>query len=163
MSISAIIDLLERPTGDLTPAIRQITEQASSSDLITALQEARLPLARHIICRILAARCAETAIAALIPLLDDRTPEVRNAAAEALGKIGDPRAGPALLAHFADPESSIGMECMLAAGLGAVGFRPAIPLLVQALKAPNVALRGVAAWGLGILGRAKQTLPCELP
>ena len=40
---------------------------------------------------------------------------------------------------------------MLAAALGAVGYRPAIPLLVKALTNSDANWRGSAAWSLGAL------------
>lgn len=54
------------------------------------------------------ATAADTAVVrALIARLRDESPEVRQAAADALGRIGDPLAIPALVAALDDPEAEV--------------------------------------------------------
>jgi HEAT repeat protein len=85
---------------------------------------------------------------------------VRSAAADALGKIRDARAGNALLRRF-DLETDIGVKRMLAAVLGAVGHRPAIQLLVALLSSDDRSMRGSAAWALGNLRAEEAIAPLE--
>lgn len=81
-------------------------------------------------------------------MLDDLDPSVQSAAADALAKIGDSKAGRALEEQFRiEPSSAV--RSMLAAALGAVGRRHAIPLLIESLADPWGALRSCAAWSLG--------------
>ena len=52
---------------------------------------------------------------------------------------------------FLKQEEDMGVRRMLAAALGAVSYRPAIPVLIQALNDADGSLRGSAAWSLGAL------------
>lgn len=147
-----IVALLEAQTRDRRPVIGRITAKASLSDLIAALELATTPLVREIVCRIIGDRYAEIAVPNLIKALGDESAAVRYAAADALAKIGDARAGPPLLERFNASEDTPWVKHMLALALGAVGYQPAIKPLVQALSNTDPSLRGCAAWSLGALG-----------
>ncbi len=82
--------------------------------------------------------------------LKDPSPGVRSAAADALAAIKDVRAGPALLEQYR-AETRSDVRTMLAVALGAVGYQPAIPDLVQALDDADDTLQMEAAWSLGEL------------
>jgi HEAT repeat protein len=77
------------------------------------------------------------AVPALIQALGDRSENVRRAAAEALGAIGDPQAVPALiqaLGHETDPFADDWAVRRAAAwALGKLGDPQAVPPLIQAL------------------------------
>ncbi len=151
LQASDIIRLLEEPDVDRWPSKERISTEARPVEITAALQAAAAPLTRHLLCDILGDRCVVEAVPTLIACLRDPDPGVRNAAAEALGKIGDSRAGPALLERFV-AEPDLGMRRQLAASVGSVGYRPAIAALIQALQDPDEGLNATAAWGLGILG-----------
>jgi HEAT repeat protein len=108
--------------------------------------------------RVLGFRHEPSAVDALIDALSSSSRKVRSSAADALAKIADRRAGPALLARLELPDPDPGVRRMLAAAVGAVGHREAIPLLISLLSHPDASLRGSAAWSLGAL-RATEALP----
>jgi bilin biosynthesis protein len=119
-------------------------------DLIESLKRAETALSRQILSDILGYRGSKRAVAVLIEHLEDDSLEVRASAADALAKISDRRAGEALLRRL-DAESSDRVKQMLAAALGAVGYEPAIPRLIELLDHPDATIRGCAAWSLGVL------------
>jgi HEAT repeat protein len=151
LTAQKIIQLLEAPTDDRRPISDWILSNAPVTELILALQGNSTPLVRQILCDMLGERHERAAVPILVDCLNDASPDIRDSAADALAKIGDPSAGKALMECFAGAEREIGVRQMLALALGAVGHKPAIPLLIQALNEPNGTLRGCAAWSLGVL------------
>ena len=140
---------------------RVLRKEAHVKELVTALEMSLetseiSEVTKHIICYYLGERHSKRAVPALTSALKDPSSDVRESAADALAKIGDPKTGAALYDQFI-LEESIGAQQMLAAALGAVGYGPAIPVLIQSLKHPNGMLRGCAAWSLGALD-AKEAL-----
>ena len=87
-------------------------------------------------------------------LLADLEPEVRAAAAEALGALGDERALlPLIQALLNDPDSAETVRAAAALALGSLGQAAAVPPLVEALESDvDAAVRESAAAGLGDLG-----------
>jgi len=74
-----------------------------------------------------------------------------------LGRIGDPRARPALERCLTDPSALIRREAALA--LGRLGAAEAVPALVSALTDPDTEVRGYAAFALGELGDRRALVP----
>ncbi|MFP4344973.1 MAG: HEAT repeat domain-containing protein [Anaerolineales bacterium] len=109
------------------------------------------PTTVQILCDVLGELRAKEAVPKLIECLAHPSEGVRSSAADALAKVGAAEAGPMLLERFSGAETEISVVRMLAAALGAVGYRSAIPQLVEALKSPDASLRGSAAWSLGAL------------
>jgi HEAT repeat protein len=134
----------------------RVQRVATVKELIIALRTSTDPNVRRILCDMLGDRRAKTAVPTLIECLKDPSASVRAAAADSLGKIGSPSAGESLLVHFKQ-EKQEDARTMLAAALGAVGHRPAIPFLIEALSDPHRSLRGAAAWSLGVL-RAEESV-----
>lgn len=146
-----IIKLLEAPTTDRRPIKHYLKRKAPIRILIEALKKSKMPRTKRILCDILGSRQAKSAIPILISCLNDHDWEVRNDAAEALANIRSSKAGEALLQHLInDPLPAY------AGALGAIGYYPAIPFLIEALKNPIPRLRGTAAWSLGEL-KAKES------
>lgn len=141
---SEIVQRLEEPVEDRRPLKFKLQREAHIKELIRALQITQNELTRRILCDILGARKAKTAVPELLNCLDDPSQWVKDDAAEALGKIGSIKAGESLLNHLkSDP-------CFwFAVALGAIGYRPAIPSLIDALTSPYALVRGGAAWSLG--------------
>jgi HEAT repeat protein len=81
--------------------------------------------------------------------LDDVSPEVRLAAARALGDIGDARAVPALAAKLSD--LAAGIEEQAAHSLGFIGDWSATPALTDVLTGPDAAVRIAALRALARL------------
>jgi HEAT repeat protein len=75
---------------------------------------------------------------------------VRRAAAEALGKIGDPQAIPALLEALKDRDGDV--RRAVADALGIIGDPQAIPALLEALKDENWWVHQAAMEALGEIG-----------
>lgn len=139
--------------------VEQLTHQAPEQEIVAVLQRTTEPASRHLLCYVVGERRLTSAVPLLIGYLADTEVHVRSSAADALGKIGDPRAGEALYHRFTEEETDQGVRTMLAAALGAVGYQPAIPTLIEALSYDGPeALRGTAAWALGVL-RARAALP----
>jgi HEAT repeat protein len=126
--------------------------------VVAALRLASNDIARQILCDVLGFRHEPSAVDALIDALSSSCVKVRAAAADALAKIADRRAGSALLARLELPDPDPGVRRMLAASLGAVGHRDAIPLLTALLTDADASLRGSAAWSIAAL-RATEALP----
>ncbi len=80
---------------------------------------------------------------------------MRRAAAEALGKIGDPQALPALIEALKDKDS--GVREVAAGALREIGPQ-ALPALIEALKDKDSEVRRAAAEALGKIG-GPQALP----
>jgi HEAT repeat protein len=89
----------------------------------------------------------------LLPQLSDPQPEVREAAAEALGRTGAFESVPALIALLNDSERRV--RWAAAGALGQIGSADAVPALVQALEEKDAGLREVAAQALGEIGSAQ--------
>jgi HEAT repeat protein len=159
LSASDIIQALEAAFDDVRPVMQRITEEASSSELLLALEQATNAHTRELLVDIAGNRFERDAVPALIRLLQDEDSGVQSSAADALGKIGDVRAGPALLECLMDARQPRGARQLLASALGAVGYRPAFPELIECLNADDDVLRGTAAWGLGIMGAVEAVKP----
>jgi len=130
--------------------VPKIIARVKAHVLVEALRAANVSTIRGVLCDLLGFRHDAAAVPVLMEMLDDLDPSVRASAADAIAKIGDPKTGRALEEHFRF-ELSSEVRSMLAAALGAVGRRQAIPLLIESLNDPWAALRGCAAWSLGHL------------
>jgi HEAT repeat protein len=148
LDASEIIRLLDEEIG-WGPNYRKIAIRASTNEVIAAIKKCSSYGIRNQLCYLLGKRWDETAVPALIDALSDASPEVRATAADSLGRIGSPSAGEAVFRHFEREEEDDAVRRELAATLGSVDYRPAIPALIQALDAPE--LRASAAWALGRL------------
>lgn len=80
---------------------------------------------------------------------------VRSLAAAALGQIGDPQAGPALLEVLED--KSISLRLAALKSLGKLHYQEAAPTLHRFLNDPDPRLRRVATRALGELGLSEAT------
>ncbi len=139
-----IIQLLEEPTEDRRPLKSVLQREAPVKVLVKALWLSKTVLTSRILCDILGTRRAKTAIPALLNCLNNPDPSLKNDAAEALGKIGDPKAGEGILKHFV-----VEPRLWYAVALGAIGYQPAVPNLINALSSNLGSIRGGAAWSLG--------------
>src|SRR5438552_1680647 len=103
-------------------------------------------------------RCKQTALAALadeavdatIAALREKKEEVRQEAAEALGKIRDKRAVEPLIAALHDEDAWV--RCLAVQGLGNMGNTRAVEPLVAALCDENPLMRGFVVEALGEIG-----------
>ncbi|ALA56630.1 HEAT repeat domain-containing protein [Nitrospira moscoviensis] len=90
----------------------------------------------------------DTAVQVLMELIRDRDASVRRTAAEALGKIGDPAAEPALVQALHDPEPAV-REAAARSVARLPSFGEATThQLISLLKDPEPPVRRAAAMGL---------------
>ncbi len=89
-------------------------------------------------------------ISQLLVKLKDTDSEIRFEAAEALGKLGDRIAVPALIEALKD--KSGGVRFSAAEALGKLGDRTAVPALIETLKDEKEDVCHLAAWALGKIG-----------
>jgi HEAT repeat protein len=139
----------------------QLKREASDQDLVAALQRVTDLNMWHVLHYVIGERKIQAALPVLLEHLTHPHADIRDSAADALGKIGDPQAGDALFARFTGAEPEPGVRPMLAAALGGVGYRPAIPALIATLQTPGseaTMLRRMAAEALRTL-KAVEALP----
>ena len=97
------------------------------------------------------------AIDALIQGVSDENPQVREMSAWTLSEIGTPaaRVVPVLISTLADPDENIRV-------VGSVALQnlgePAVPYLIEALKAESAEIRLNAAYALGEIGTPLDTI-----
>jgi len=143
-----ILQLFEPPGVDFPQFI--LRKEASVKQMILALEKTNSIKARRTICAVLGDRHAKFAVPILTRHLADTDLTVRCYAAEALGKIGDPDAGPALLALFKKKQPRA-LRSTLAVVMGSIHYQSAVPTLIRALADEDDSVRGCAAWSLGLL------------
>ena len=97
------------------------------------------------------------AIDALIQGISDENPQVREMSAWVLSEIGTPaaRVVPALISTLVDPDENI--RVMGSVALQNLG-EPAVPYLIEALKAESAEIRLNAAYALGEIGTPLDTI-----
>lgn len=135
----------------LDPMWYALQQRARIRDVIAALKLHQGDyFVRGELCYILGSRQAKSAVPVLLEALDDESPYVREQAADALGKIGSPVAGPALFQVLTrgDPRDAY---VWLMSATAASGYRPVLPILLHNLTHENEQRRASAAWGLGRL------------
>jgi HEAT repeat protein len=146
-----IVDLIRHPTDHSAATYARLRRDAPVSALVAVLRTRRAdPSVRRVVVDVLGYRRARSAVPLLIEALDDNDPSVRDAAADALGKIGDRRAGEALMRRLT-VESDRSLRHWLVASLGGVGYQPAVPALLRLLSDPDSVVRHMAARSLGLL------------
>lgn len=96
-------------------------------------------------------RRLESSIPHLQAFLNAQDPDIRLAAVEALGDIGDDRAGESLLALLNDDEDR-SIRDTAAWSLGLFKYRPAVARLAWMLQSPEPTVRSCAAAALVSIG-----------
>jgi len=152
VDVKEIIQLLEEPTENRIPIKWKVLQEAPLEELITAMHEPKMQITYRILCELLGKRRDAQAVPVLIETLHDADASVRAEAAQALALIENPLAGEAVMAQYLAEEDQGTKEWYVIA-LGAVGYCPAVPYLIQALNVEN--LRRYAALALSEL-KAKE-------
>jgi HEAT repeat protein len=93
----------------------------------------------------------------LIKALEHKDPNVRKAAAKALGRIGDKRAVEPLIKALSDSDWEV--RAAAAKALGKLGDLRAVEPLITALKDETIAVRECAAEALGKIGDSRAVEP----
>lgn len=131
--------------------IQQITDLLKDGNVLERLMAVRA-----------AAQTQEQELVSLLlsHLQKEKSPGVRRAVAEALGKLGDPRAVPALIEVLKHDNKKVRRAA--AEALGIIGSREAVPALIQALGINrgwrDAGVPEAAAEALGKLG-APEAVP----
>jgi HEAT repeat protein len=150
----------ERDCYSLWPSFRVWVERASVGDIVAAYKVCRNPRVRSYLCYRVGRRELHAALPMFVHALNDPDSDVRGEAADALGRIGDPRTGRDLFWRYAVEDDPY-VRAQLAWALGYTGYRPAVPLLIDALASEaseDKWLRGYTAKALAVLG-ATEALP----
>jgi len=96
-------------------------------------------------------------VESLVQALGDGSEDVREAAAEALGEIGDPRAVEPLIQALGDEDRPVGWAAVWA--LKAIGDPRAVEPLIQALGDESEDVRGAAVWALKAISDPRAVEP----
>jgi HEAT repeats len=155
-----IIRLLRVQLPDRRDVIERIASEAATSDLMAASHYDVPPLSREILFDLLGNKHDSAALPVLMEGLDDPSARVRSSAADALAKIRDPAAGPMVERRF-EVEQDDRVRQMLALALGAIEYRPSIPLLIRALGQSTGTLSGAIAGPWALSKRRRPRMPCE--
>ncbi len=167
-------EIVTNPATHFWPRKGLIAQQATTHELIRALDLATTTQNRAIVCEILGWGRSPTAILALVKCINDRSPRVRYEAVDAIGNIAmrlrhfrkgstlsdiiDPVTGETLLRQFVKEQAWKKPNNLLPSVLGAIGYLPAIPVLIHALERDDRWIRRFAAWSLQILD-AREACP----
>ena len=151
--VDRLIDELE--SDDLErrrEAIHLLRSARPISALCRALRNSRGDLRSILLCDILATIRHRAAVPDLIATLNDQNVEVRAAAANALGNIGDPRAVLALIRLLQNRAEPVFIRDTAAYGLGMTRSPDAVPTLLDALDDAAPSVRRCTAEALGRCG-----------
>ena len=110
MNATEVIQLLEIPTTTVEDAFdvkNKIKSEASVSEMVSALQQSPNADVREILCDLLGELASQQAVPALIESLHDPSAAVRGSAADALGKIGEPTSGEALMERYIQEDDDL--------------------------------------------------------
>ena len=89
----------------------------------------------------------------LLARLADSEPDVREAAAQALGRLGSFESAPALMRTLRDPDRNVRWAAI--AALSDLGATDAVPALVELLKDRDAGTREAVAQALGSIGSSE--------
>lgn len=126
--------------------------RASAADLTAAYEAGRNVHVRGLICRRVGDRGLREETPMLVHALRRPSAQERHAAADSLGKFGDPGAAPDFWARF-EVEEDPRVREMLLMGLAATGGRRIVPTLIERLgDGAPCGPRAHSAWALRVLG-----------
>ncbi|GAA3220607.1 HEAT repeat domain-containing protein [Actinocorallia longicatena] len=144
-----LVSLLYKTRGSAQAGLAEVMEQRGEMRRLLAATSGWSPLLRRRAAHLLGAAGWEPGRNRLTFLLRDADPEVRAAAALALGRIGDPRSARPLLKALAG-HRPVGPD-PVAAALVRLG-PAAAPQLRAGLESPQPRARSTSAAALGVLG-----------
>ncbi|MBV9945873.1 MAG: HEAT repeat domain-containing protein [Myxococcales bacterium] len=137
-SVQMLVELLDGEPEVAEAATTSLAGFGGDAEplLLSALHAG--PAARRLLLLPLLAR-RRTSAGEVVPCLDDPDPEVRAAACDALGKIGDPSAVPALFVRLSDPDARVA-QCAVAA-VQSLGGEQTERLALEIARSPEPRLR----------------------
>lgn len=149
--LKLVADMQEQEAVEFLRSEKKIIRDAPMPELIASAHVAPDAMSRQILSKILGRRCEPSAVPVLLEYLTDPSAAVRREAADAIGRLGDSGAGPALFAQFLIEDDRSARHTLVSA-LAAVGYAPAIPIWLQLLDDPDWNFAEAAAWSLGLMG-----------
>lgn len=172
---SSLEVILQRDPSAVLRALAARAMELSGDDrfvpvLLSSLNAEREIAVRRAIIHALALHNSSQVVMALLPMLNDKSQDIRAAAAYSLAEIGDP-ASPSLsglkdalidLLRKRGKEEDAFARSQAARGLGKIGDRAAIDELLNALnrdKSPEV--RRASAWSLGQIANSQDVKVIE--
>ena len=96
-------------------------------------------------------------------LLDSPEPDVRSAAAEALGKIGDRSAGDVLARLLSDEKQPVFVRDTCAYALARLAYAPALDILINALRDRHQTARNCASAAVSVIVNSPGFRPALRP
>lgn len=149
-SPGALLTALADP--DRRSLLAALERSAPIGLIVGALDTSADPVITAALCDLAGRRADRAAVPPLLAQLDHPAAAVRSAAAEALGRIGDPSAGEAIFTRWILPDPALTVRRTLVVTLGALRHTPALPMLMTYLGSPDPSMRGNTAWSLGSMG-----------
>jgi hypothetical protein len=143
------------------PNRRDLFRRLADSELLFLLETAEFETQR-VVSHELGRRRSKGAIPLLIHRLATADLKLREAAADALGMIGDQAAGPALLDLFADTAQPVQIRDTCAYALARLAFKPALPKLIAGLMDPSPTVRCCVVAALAAIGESEARQMVEI-
>jgi HEAT repeat protein len=146
LAFSMVIERLREVSPEERKQTLEWLREVGAVDTLLRSVRRWAPWRRALAIRVLGLAGAEEAVPALIERLSDRSRYVREAAARALGRVGDPRGLPPLAQLFAQPgrvSAGIVYEALLAFGSRSK------QVFGEGLRSPDEHVRVPSVYGLG--------------
>ncbi len=141
--------------------LRDLLQSEPDAELLLLLEKPNEEMQAKV-CFELGRRRTKAAVESLRQRLTSKNPLVREAAAEALGQIGDSSAGDDLLRLFSDGTQQVSVRDTCAYALGRLAYKPALPRLLASLADPSSTVRICAVAALSAVGDADIRDPVEI-
>ncbi len=149
--------LLPKLRGDDRAVLTTFLERTGALERARLRMYSRRRLVRARAATLVGAAAWRRGLPEVVWLLRDPDPEVRSAAARALGRMGAPDAIPYLLGAFEAPRHSISASVV---GIALLHLGPAsAPELIRTLRAAPAATRTLVAETLGLMGATQASNP----
>jgi HEAT repeat protein len=142
-------------------SLRDLLQSETDAELLLVLEKPNQEMQARV-CFELGRRQSKTAVESIRRRLTSKGALVREAAAEALGQIGDSSAGDDLLRLFSDEAQPVPVRDTCAYALGRLAYKPALPKLLASLSDPSPTVRSCVVAALSAMGDAKIRGPVEI-
>lgn len=142
-------------------SLRDLLQSETDAELLLVLEKSNQETQARV-CFELGRRQSKAAVESLRRRLTSKSALVREAAAEALGQIGDPSAGDDLLRLFSDRTQPVPVRDTCAYALGRLAYKPALPKLLTSLADPTPTVRSCVVAALSAIGDAETRGPVQI-
>lgn len=151
----------KKPVRKAPANLRDALQSEADAELLLLLEKSDAEMQARI-CFEFGRRQSNGAVEPLRKRLKSEDALLREAAAEALGKIGDPSVGEDLLRLFSDENQPVPVRDTCAYALGRLAYKPAVQKLLAALADPSSTVRSCAVAALSTIGDAEIRGPVEI-